>query len=504
MNKNMKFALFLFGASILGSATTLFATRAMSNTDSFSDTCVAVQDNGFVRTAARVPSVETDFTVAAEKTINAVVSVKTFVTPRMQQRSNDFFVDPFEFFFGPGNGQQRRQQPQQQESKPQQLGLGSGVIITTDGYIVTNNHVIDGAEKVEVTLNDNSTFNAKIIGTDATSDLALLKIEAENLSPIVFGDSDGIKVGEWVLAVGNPFGFTSTVTAGIVSAKARSISQATHGRSMGIESFIQTDAAVNPGNSGGALVNTNGELVGINTAIYSQTGNYAGYSFAIPSVLVKKIVDDIKQYGTVQRAVLGIQFTELTAEMAEEKNITATREGIYVAKVTDRGAAMEAGLKEGDVIIKINGNDVKNNGQMMEQMNKLRPGDVATFTYIRDNKTNTTKVTLKNNQGTTKITKASDVIDLGCTFKLSAAKKRDLGISNGVEVVGLKAGKFKEAGIKEGFVIVDINNAPVNSQEEVENIYNAIMKSTDTDKVMFITGIYPTGIKKYYAVDLTD
>ncbi len=509
MNQNTKLALILFGASIFGSATTLFATRAMSHTDNFSDTCVATQhDKSIVRTAARVPSVETDFTVAAEKTINAVVSVKTFVTPRMQQRSNDFFIDPFEFFFGPGNGQQRRQQQpqqQQQDSKPQQLGLGSGVIITTDGYIVTNNHVIDGAEKVEVTLNDNSTYNAKIIGTDATSDLALLKIEAENLSPIVFGDSDGIKVGEWVLAVGNPFGFTSTVTAGIVSAKARSISQATHGRSMGIESFIQTDAAVNPGNSGGALVNTNGELVGINTAIYSQTGNYAGYSFAIPSVLVKKIVDDIKQYGTVQRAVLGIQFTELTAEMAEEHNITATREGIYVAKVTDRGAAMEAGLKEGDVIIKINGNDVKNNGQMMEQMNKLRPGDVATFTYIRDNKTRTAKVTLKNNQGTTGLTKASDVLDLGCTFKkLSAAKKRDLGISNGVEVVGLRAGKFKEAGIKEGFVIVDINNAPVNSQEEIENIYNAIMKSTDSDKVMFITGIYPTGAKRYYAVDLAD
>ena len=356
-----------------------------------------------------------------------------------------------------------------------------------------------------MTLNDNRTFNAKIIGSDSTSDLALLKIEADNLSPIIFGDSDAIKVGEWVLAVGNPFGFTSTVTAGIVSAKARSISQATHGRSMGIESFIQTDAAVNPGNSGGALVNTNGELVGINTAIYSQTGNYAGYSFAIPSVLVKKIIDDIKQYGTVQRAVLGIQFTELTAEMAEEKKITATNEGIYVAKVTDRGAAMEAGLKEGDVIIKINGNDVKNNGQMMEQMNKLRPGDVATFTYIRDNKTCTTKVTLKNNQGTTKITKASDVFDLGCTFKkLSAAKKREYGISNGVEVVGLKAGKFKEAGIKEGFIITDINNAPINSQEEVENIYNAIMKSTDADKVMFITGIYPTGAKRYYAVDLAD
>ncbi|MGN0212049.1 MAG: Do family serine endopeptidase [Muribaculaceae bacterium] len=512
MKQNSKLALILVGASVLGSATTILATSAFKHANNFSDTYIPSseqeQNNGFIRTAARVPSIDTDFTVAAEKSINAVVSVKPFATPKAQPQSNGFFMDPFEFFFGPNNGGSQRRQQQQQNSeslKPQQLGLGSGVIISADGYIVTNNHVINGAEKVEITLNDNRSFNAKIIGSDATSDLALLKIEAENLPVIVFGDSDAIKIGEWVLAVGNPFGFTSTVTAGIVSAKARSISQATHGRSMGIESFIQTDAAVNPGNSGGALVNTNGELVGINTAIYSQTGNYAGYSFAIPSALVKKIIEDIKQYGTVQRAVLGISFTELTAEMAEEKKITATNDGIYVAKVVDRSAAMEAGLKEGDVIVKINGNDVKNNGQMMEQMNKLRPGDVAVFTYIRDNKTQTTKVTLKNNQGNTSITKTSDVIDLGCSFKkLSAALKKELQISNGVEVVGLKSGKFKNAGIKEGFVITDINNVPVTSQEDVENIYNSIMKSTESDKVMFITGYYPTGAKKYYAVDLAD
>ena len=501
MKQNSKLALMIFGASVLGSAATIFATSALKQSNGFSDTYFSSteqeQNSGFIRTAARVASVETDFTVAAEKSINAVVSVKPFATPKAQPQTGGFFMDPFEFFFGPNNGgSQRRQQQSTEDMKPQQLGLGSGVIISDNGYIVTNNHVINGAEKVEITLNDNRTFNAKIIGSDATSDLALLKIEAENLPVITFGDSDAIKVGEWVLAVGNPFGFTSTVTAGIVSAKARSISQATHGRSMGIESFIQTDAAVNPGNSGGALVNTQGELVGINTAIYSQTGNYAGYSFAIPSVLVKKIIEDIKQYGTVQRAVLGISFTELTAEMAEEKKITATNEGIYVAKVTDRSAAMEAGLKEGDVIIKINGNDVKNN---------LRPGDVAVFTYIRDNKTLNTKVTLKNNQGNTSITKASDVIDLGCSFKkLSAAKKKELQISNGVEVVGLKSGKFKSNGIKEGFVITEINNVPVGSQEDVENIYNSIMKSTESDKVMFIVGLYPTGAKKYYAVDLSD
>lgn len=514
MNKTSKMALLIFGASVFGSATTILATSAIKKAETFSDNYIAQADqyqqqnnNGFIRTAARVPAVETDFTVAAEKSINAVVSVKPYATPKVQQQSsNGFFMDPFEFFFGPNNGgSQRRQQQQQQDLKPQQLGLGSGVIIGSEGYIVTNNHVISGAEKVEVTLNDNRTFNAKILGSDATSDLALLKIEASDLPTIPFGDSDAMKVGEWVLAVGNPFGFTSTVTAGIVSAKARSISQATHGRNIGIESFIQTDAAVNPGNSGGALVNTKGELVGINTAIYSQTGNYAGYSFAIPSALVKKIVEDIKNYGTVQRAVLGISYTELTAETAEEKKITATNEGIYVAKVNDRSAAMEAGIKEGDVIVKINGNDVKNSGQMMEQMNKLRPGDVATFTYIRDNKTYNTKVTLKNNQGSTKVTKASDALDLGCTFKkLSDEKKKELQIRTGVEVAGLKAGKMKNAGIKDGFIITDINNMPVSSQEDVENIYDSIMRDNESDKVMFVTGIYPTGSKKYYAVDLAD
>ena len=512
MGQTVKLALIAFGAAVAGSAVTVCATSAAKSDNatysSYTPATGQGQDDGFVRTAMRTPAVETDFTEAAEMTINAVVSVKIYATPKSQQSSNGFFIDPFEFFFGPnsGNSQRRQQRQQSEESlKPQQTGLGSGVIITSDGYIVTNNHVVDGAEKVEVTLNDNRTFNAKIVGTDATTDVALLKIEASDLHTITFGDSDALKVGEWVLAVGNPFGFTSTVTAGIVSAKARSISQAARGSSIGIESFIQTDAAVNPGNSGGALVNTKGELVGINTAIYSQTGNYAGYSFAIPSALVKKIVEDIKEYGAVQRAVLGIMFQELTAELAEEKNITAVTEGAYVAKVNDQSAAMEAGLKEGDVIIKINGNDVKNTGTMMEQMNKLRPGDVAEFTYVRDNKTYTAKVTLKNNQGSTSITKASDVLDLGCTFKkLSKEKMKEFNITVGVEVVGLKEGKFKDAGIREGFIITEINNAKVSSQEDVENIYNSIMKSTDGNKVMFITGMYPTGSKKYYAVDLAD
>lgn len=507
MKQTTKFALLLLGASVLGSAVTILATSAFENdanarfVNEISNSNSTVDGNGrFVRTSATINAFDTDFTAAAEKSVNAVVCIKSYATPRSSRQQ---FIDPFEFFFGPGYG--GRSQRQQEDATPQPLGLGSGVIITSDGYVVTNNHVIEGAEKLEVMLNDNSTYNATIVGSDASSDVALLKIDGENLPTIPFGDSDALKVGEWVLAVGNPFGFTSTVTAGIVSAKARSISSATHGRPMGIESYIQTDAAVNKGNSGGALVNTNGELVGINTAIYSQTGDYAGCSFAIPSALVKKIVTDIQQYGTVQRAVLGVSYVELNAEMAHEKGITATNEGIYVAQVSEQSAAMEAGIKEGDVIVKLGGNPVKNSGQMMEQMNKLRPGDTVEITYIRDNKTHTTKATMKNNQGSTSMTKATDFTSLGCAFKkLSNATKQSLGITSGVQVAGLKAGKFKDAGIKEGFIILDINNQRINSQDDVEAIYKAIINSSDSDKVMFITGVYPTGAKKYYAVDLSE
>jgi len=444
-----------------------------------------------------------DFTYAAEHTVNSVVSIKSYATPQQQNYYGDSF-DPFEFFFGPGFSQRRGQQQQQQrksESKPQPKGSGSGVIISSDGYIVTNNHVIEGAEKLEVTLNDNRQFNATVIGSDEKTDIALIKISAKDLTPIKFGNSDDIRLGEWVVAVGNPFAFNSTVTAGIISAKARGFSDS----NAGIKAFIQHDAAVNPGNSGGALVNTAGELIGINTMIYSNTGNYNGLSFAVPSNTVQKVITDIKQYGTVQRAVLGIQYTELTAEKAKDEGITATADGLYVAKVNDRSAAKEAGLQEGDVIVKLNGADVKNSGEMQEQMNKLRPGDKATVQFYRDNKLKTTTVTFKNDQGTTRMTKQSDVMSLGCAFmELSAKEKEDLAISHGVKVTGLKNGKFKNAGIRDGFIITDINNTPIGSSDDVEQIYNQIMRSGAGDKVMFITGLYPTGKKEYKAVDLTD
>lgn len=467
---------------------------------------------GALYTVSNSVTPPTDFTHAAESTINGVVSIKNYVSSRGYRNGGNRgggYMDPFEFFFGsPFGGQSPRQQTPRQDDgqkSEQQQGLGSGVIISQDGYIVTNNHVIDGADRLEVTLNDNRIFNAKVIGTDPSTDVALLKIEAEGLPVIPMGDSDALRVGEWVLAVGNPFGFTSTVTTGIVSAKARSVGAASQGRSMGIESYIQTDAAVNPGNSGGALVNINGELVGINTAIYSQTGNYVGYSFAVPTSIVTKVVTDIKQFGAVQRAILGVAFRELTPQLAKDKGITAVNDGILVEEVVDRSAAMEGGIEPGDVIIAINDAPTHTTAHLQGEISKYRPGDKITVKYVRDNKVKSTSLTLRNNQGDTKMTKAEDFTSLGCAFKkLSDEQLREYRISGGIQVVGLKNGKFKNAGIKEGLIILDINNARIRTQEDVEKIYDAIMKGDDADKVMFITGIYPTGRKVYYAVDLSE
>lgn len=504
MNINLKTSLLAMGIAVLSSVTTVYA---LHNTNSVEEQSWLTEGEGHRYNVALSPNeVAPDFVTAAESTVNGVVSIKSFATPKY---NNGFsqgqpFSDPFfEYFFGGGG---RRQQPQPRHEEQRQTGLGSGVILSADGYIVTNNHVVDGAEKLEVSLNDNRTFNATVIGADPTTDLALIKIEGENLHVIPMGDSENLKVGEWVLAVGNPFGFTSTVTKGIVSAKARNISSITQSVPSGIESFIQTDAAVNPGNSGGALVNLNGELVGINTAIYSQTGSFAGYSFAIPTSIVKKVVTDLKQYGTVQRAILGIAFAELTPKLAEEKNITAVTQGIYVGKVEDRSAAYEAGLKEGDVIVSLNGNPTENTAQLQEEIAKHRPGDKITVNYYRDNKPYSVKVTLRNSKGSTDVTRQADLMALGCAFKkVPEATLRQLEISNGVQVAGLKDGLFKSAGIREGLIITEINNGKITSPEDIEKIYKAILASgPEYDKVMFIVGVYPSGKKVYYAVDIAE
>ena len=447
---------------------------------------------GFTRVSNR-PPVETDFTKAAENTVNAVVSIKSTSTPKQDQFNG---MNPFfEYFFGYG-GKQPAPQPR--------TGLGSGVIISPDGYIVTNNHVVEGADKLDITLNDNRVMNGRVIGTDPSTDLALVKIDAKDLPSVRFGDSDKLKVGEWVLAVGNPMGLTSTVTAGIVSAKARSISSATNSKQMGIESFIQTDAAINRGNSGGALVNTDGELVGINTAIYSETGSYAGYSFAIPTSIVSKVIADLKEYGTVQRAVMGIGFREINPDFAKEKSLNV-QEGIYVGEVYNRSAAMEAGIKEGDIITAVNGVKIKNAATMQEQMSRYRPGDNIKVTIIRNTQNKALALTLKNSQGNTEVTKLAGIDSLGAGFKeLSDKTKRELNIGNGVQVIGIKNGKFKDAGIREGFVILEINDTPIRSISNIEEMFDNITKSNNDRKVMFITGIYPNGKVMYYAIDLAE
>ncbi len=381
------------------------------------------------------------------------------------------------------------------------------MIISDDGYIVTNNHVIDGAERLEVTLNDNRNFTATIVGADPVTDLALIKIDAPDLHVIPMGNSEDLHVGEWVLAVGNPFGFTSTVTSGIVSAKARNISTTTQSPSSGgIEAYIQTDAAVNRGNSGGALVNLAGELVGINTAIYSQTGTYAGCSFAIPTSIVQKVVGDLKQFGTVQRAFLGISFVELSPEFIAKEGLKGVTRGIYVAEVQDRTAAKEAGLVKGDVITHINGAEVVSTGSLQEVLARCSPGDRIRITYVRDGKTANVDVTLRNRDGKTSVTTPETAMGiLGATFeKASDELLEKLEISRGVQVsITDNSGRFHEAGISDGFIITSVNNMKVSKPEDIEKIFDAIRAlPAGEEKVMFISGYYPTGKAKYYAVDL--
>jgi serine protease Do len=436
-------------------------------------------------------ALDTDFTVAAELTVNAVVHVKV----KSEVQSSRFGGrDPiFEYFFGP---QFRQQQPPQIRE-----GAGSGVIISEDGYIVTNNHVIDRSKEIDVVLNDKRTYSATVVGADPNTDIALLKIEEKGLPFIVFGDSDALKVGEWVLAVGNPFNLTSTVTAGIVSAKARSINILNS--AMPIESFIQTDAAVNPGNSGGALVTTKGELIGINTAIASSTGTYAGYSFAVPSSIVQKVVSDIRRFGVVQRAVLGVSLGELTAQLAREKNIKELA-GAYVAGVMPGSAAEKAGVKEGDVITKVNGVEVRTVAQLQEQVGRYSPGDNITVEVMRDNKRLRLKAELKNSQGTTSAVTANLGFEsLGATFQPATDQvKSRFGVDYGVEVTSVNRGKFADAGIRKGYVILKINNLNMTSVKDIQSVVDSVLGNADDNKVLWISGFYPNGQTAYYAIPL--
>ena len=385
-----------------------------------------------------------DLTFAAEKSIHAVVHIATQSVRGGGWSSGNPFFDEF---FG-----LRNQQPQLAQ------GFGSGVIISENGYIVTNNHVIEDAQNIKVILNDKREFEAKLVGTDPSTDIALLKIDAKDLSFLTYGDSNALKLGEWVLAVGNPFNLTSTVTAGIVSSLGRNLR--INEDQYSIESFIQTDAAVNPGNSGGALVNQQGNLVGINTAIASRTGSYAGYSFAVPVTIVKKVVNDLKEYGEVQRALLGVNISDVNAERAKELKLEKV-EGVYIGGVPENGAAKQAGIKEGDVIIQIDGEPIKNTAELQEKISQYRPGDNVKVVVIRDTEKKQFTVTLRNKQGDTQIVRNDDSA-FGAEFEaVSEKEKEKLEINSGIKITKLDNGKLKNSGMKEGFIITHVNKKPI-------------------------------------------
>ena len=439
-----------------------------------------VEDTHFASSVVR--SDYPDLTYAAENAVKAVVNIKATISV-----SSPAYRDPFLEFFGYPQGSTKREA---------QAG-GSGVIISSDGYIVTNNHVINNATTLSVKLHDGRTFEAKVIGSDPATDVALIKIDAEDLPTLPFGSSDDLRLGEWVLAIGYPMDLQSTITAGIVSAKARHLGAIDN--KSGIESFIQTDAAVNPGNSGGALVNTRGELVGINTIIKTSTGSYVGYSFAVPESIVRKVVMDLRESGVVQRAVLGISFRAIDQQFVDEAgDYTGIDKigGIYVASVAEDGAASKAGIRKGDVITKVGGVEVNDSAIFLEQIGKRRPGDEVEIELRRGDKSIKTNVTLQNRSGETTLL-AKDSVDvaevLGAKLKdVAQSTCKELEINGGVQVVEiLSGGLLERCRVKEGYIITHINDRPVRSLEDLDRM---------TQKIKSIDGIYPNGRASSYVL----
>ena len=443
-----------------------------------------------------------DLTIAAERALPCVVHIKYLQNSKVKEvevQSDPFgdMFDPFGFFG------QRQQTPQKRKVQtPKKEATGSGVLISSDGYIVTNNHVVEGADELTVTLNDNREFSARIIGTDKNTDLALIKVNATGLPAIKVISSDDIKVGEWVLAIGHPLNLRATVTAGIVSAKARSLG------ANGVEAFIQTDAAINQGNSGGALVNANGELIGINAMLTSPTGSNIGYGFAIPTTIMNKVVADLKEYGTVQRGLIGIQgqdarsYIDSQKEQGKEIDL-GTNEGIYVAKVVEDGAAADAGIEEGDVITAVDGQKVTKMAELQEILATKRPGDKVTLSYLHKKSKKTASVVLKNEQGNTKVVKDADLDVLGAVIReVNESEKADLDIKYGLKVTKVNSGKFRERGIPVGFVIQTVNEETMKTLSDLNEVVKAANKSKDP--VLYIKGLYPSGKKEYFSVPLEE
>ena len=490
MNKILKNSVLVLGLaalSVVASATTVhvLARQAQPSSSVLADgttyTGSDAPNYGFQNAALTPRTVGSapDLVPAAESSVKAVVHIKVQQAQQPEQRQ---MLDPFEFFFGGDPRSQARQA---------RIAFGSGVIISQDGYIMTNNHVVAGSEEITVTLNDNRTFKAKLVGRDPGSDIALIKIEGKDLPTIPFGDSDKLRLGEWVLAVGNPFNLTSTVTAGIVSAKSRSTAAA--GDQLEVSAFIQTDAAVNSGNSGGALVNAAGELVGINTMIYSQTGNYAGYSFAVPINIAAKVVSDIKSYGTVQRGVLGVAGSEITEELIKKEGLKVNS-GFYVADFAEISGALAAGIEKGDVIVAIEGHKITGFGQLQEQVSRFRPGDTIKVTVNRKGAEKTFAVKLRNKEGGASILKQnSSSVDarLGAKIRqLETAQLRNYGLSYGLVVESLSAGSLKRAGVREGFVLLTANDSPLRSIADLNRAFGSSGQARRTRGVV-LRGFYP-------------
>ena len=497
MKKATKFvmgatAMIAVSAGVAGiTAYSVLQSEEKSTASSFYDSFEAAP---VLRTAAMDANTmqPVDLTKAAESSLNSVVHI--MATERSKTQVVQSTPDIFDYFFGDGRPRQYQRQT------PEKRGFGSGVIISKDGYIVTNNHVIDGADEISVKLQDNREFTGRVIGTDVDTDLALVKIEGDDFPAIPVGSSDALRVGEWVLAVGNPFNLGSTVTAGVVSAKARGLG------ANPVESFIQTDAAINQGNSGGALVNARGELVGINAMLASPTGAYSGYGFAIPTSIMTKVVSDLKQFGTVQRALLGVKGIdvgkeEYPDEVRKEQKELGANEGFQIMEIVEGGSAYGI-LEVNDVILQINGKKVTSIADMQGVLVKCRPGDKVKITVLRDKKEKTFTVTLKNAQGNTKVVQKADMQILGAAFRAVPDElKRQLNLGYGVQVTGVTNGRMAESGIRKGFIILKANSKQLRTVEDLENVMKAASQSPD--QVLFMTGVYPSGKRANYAVDLS-
>lgn len=512
MKNSLKKLLPLAIVGVISAATTFGAITYFRPSANNADSSYFHNSNKDARFASmNTASSSDDFVKAAKTVVPAVVTIKNYQNNTASQ-DNSSNQDMYDWFFGGGGdafggkGQKQPQQKRQQPPKNMPTSLGSGVIISTDGYIITNNHVVAGANKLEVILSNQKSYTATLIGRDPNTDIALLKIEESGLPYLNFGNSDNVEVGQWVLAVGNPLGLNSTVTAGIISAKGRSIDLLSQQSKTPIESFLQTDAAINPGNSGGALVNTNGDLIGINSAISSNTGYYEGYGFAVPANLARKVVEDLKKYGLVQRGFLGVNSLDLSNDMQvagynqEKKTNIKVGTGIYVVGVTDKSGAEDAGMRTGDVITKIDNVNILNFSDLSVAVGSKRPGDKLNVTYARNGKDYTASVTLKDQNGGTSARSKADLSvteKIGAEFQtLNEKVKTDYGLESGVVVQNtIEGGELAKIGVQDNYVIMQINGKPVNSQKDIEKILNNYKGNVS---VKFVDGygrIYSKGFR---------